>query len=1282
MDSLPFFIIVAVLLFLVFPIGVIAALIAAYNRISQTEQDVSLLKDTVERLAQKLSHSTKASALGKSPVPQPVIPETPPELPKAASFPAPEPIIPAVPKPVIPEPVVLAPVLPKAVVAPVVTAPMVSEPIVQEVPVPVVPAVKQEPNLASSAPVEEKPLPQIQKIPEIPSASVYQEQTPAPVVTPPPVPTPESDFNLEQFLGAKLMAWVGGIILFLGVAFALKYSFENHLISDQLRMCIGAVMGIGLVIGGAWPKSKRYMVLSQTLCATGIVILYSVLFASRALYHLIPEGPTFVLMVIVTAAAFSIAVALNGQYVAILGLLGGFLTPVLLHTHQDHTLALFAYIFLLNTGLALVVLRKNWAHLQILATLGTIATEIAWSRQFYHQDKIWALFAILTVFQVGYTILFHKQHFKNKDVEWHFGALYLHGFSALVFFSVLLFISDPTLSLLPQILGFLLIAASLFYASWLRPTCQNAHALGGLLLSVTLGSYAIFYHPDKVWTVFGVLTILQTSYIYLHRRMENMEGETEWHLGSVCLQAGLSLIIYAALLIQLSPEANPLPHIIGMLLIGESLFYVVWRRPNCHPAHLLGGLFITAVLGSYVVLYHGTIIWTLLFIVTALQASYLYLLHRQSEKNEDAESHLLNVCIHGLAALLVYSALLLQCLYDAPLVPLIGMLLISASLFYAVWLQPKWYWVHSICGMIIFATLGMWIGCHDMTHMLKFVLAFDLIFAVLHCAGPAVLKQLRDAEISPAWTQIFPIIAMLLLFPAMDFSGSGSPLIWSAILGLDLIAMFLTLIMATFWGLAVLIVLTLFAVGSWMAHVDASIPPVQVTLMVGGFAAALFAGSIFVVSRYLRSLPEKDSSGELPLNIVQLPALSAALPYLLLIMMIGNLHMANPSQVFALSLLLSVMLVGTARWLKNDWLMWIALVGAAGTQYFWFTTIEPNGRVDLTFTNLALGWNVLFFAFFFALPFVFKKDVMDKSEPWIISCASGLIHFLLIYLNIRNYWHVNNYLGLVPAVFILPYLGALFYLIKSIPEEHPQRNTILALFGGTTLFFVTIIFPIQFDKEWLIIAWALEGLALIWLRTRIPHNGLWMVGTGLLTVAFVRLTLNPDLLTYHVRSGVPILNWYLYTYGLVIVPMFLSAYLLKKQNLGTAKDWDIPSLMTGAAAILLFILMNIEIADYFISPGATLTFEFYGNFARDMAYSICWAIYALGLLISGIYYRAKAARYASIALFAVTVAKVFFHDISELNALYRIGALMAVAVLLIVSSFLYQKFITPQLEEK
>jgi uncharacterized membrane protein len=56
-------------------------------------------------------------------------------------------------------------------------------------------------------------------------------------------------------------------------------------------------------------------------------------------------------------------------------------------------------------------------------------------------------------------------------------------------------------------------------------------------------------------------------------------------------------------------------------------------------------------------------------------------------------------------------------------------------------------------------------------------------------------------------------------------------------------------------------------------------------------------------------------------------------------------------------------------------------------------------------------------------------------------------------------------------------------------------------------------------------------------------------------------------------------------------------------------------------------------------------------------------------------------RYAGVALLLVTLGKLFLHDLGNLSQLYRIGAFIGVAIILIVASFVYQRFLVPKSEE-
>jgi uncharacterized membrane protein len=161
-----------------------------------------------------------------------------------------------------------------------------------------------------------------------------------------------------------MFAWIGGFALS-GYG-SSQDSFDRNLIPPELRAAIGFVAGMALLVGGIVMKRRELAVTSQTLCATGVVVLYAVTFACRSVYEFPLFGPflTFLVMAVITAIAFTLAVKLDALVVAILGLVGGFLTPILLSTGQDNPVGLFTYIALLDLGL--LRFQRRWHFLIVM----------------------------------------------------------------------------------------------------------------------------------------------------------------------------------------------------------------------------------------------------------------------------------------------------------------------------------------------------------------------------------------------------------------------------------------------------------------------------------------------------------------------------------------------------------------------------------------------------------------------------------------------------------------------------------------------------------------------------------------------------------------------------------------------------------------------------------------------------------------------------------------------------------------------------------------------------
>src|SRR5206468_7678525 len=139
----------------------------------------------------------------------------------------------------------------------------------------------------------------------------------------------------------------------------------------------------------------------------------------------------------------------------------------------------------------------------------------------------------------------------------------------------------------------------------------------------------------------------------------------------------------------------------------------------------------------------------------------------------------------------------------------------------------------------------------------------------------------------------------------------------------------------------------------------------------------------------------------------------------------------------------------------------------------------------------------------------------------------------------------------------------------------------------------------------------------------------------------------PAVLSYHPRAAFPILNWYLYTYGIATVCLFAAGRFLappRQLMLGS----NVRPLLYTLGTVLAFLIVNIEIADYFSAPGAAvLTFQFSGNFARDMSYSIALALSALLMVIVCIRKQISPVRYAILGLLGLSVVKRFFYDLSQ-----------------------------------
>lgn len=571
-------------------------------------------------------------------------------------------------------------------------------------------------------------------------------------------------------------------------------------------------------------------------------------------------------------------------------------------------------------------------------------------------------------------------------------------------------------------------------------------------------------------------------------------------------------------------------------------------------------------------------------------------------------------------------------------------------------------------GVATFGVAAVWIAAAVDNELLPWALAFAVLVAALHAVHPFVQERLEPGTEHRRWSALFPPLALaLLLIPFAKVDDVGWWL-WPAVLVLNLFSLVVAALTRVFAVLAAALLLTLVVLGVAIAQLPSGFAGGERELLLtAGFSIFFCAGAVWLARRFGGSLGMRAPDWS-----AYLPDATAGLPFALLLMLVLKLDLPDPTTVFGVALLLTVLLYGIAIVARRGAPVLAAFAGLLLVEYTWL------GEQPQPAHAIALAWATVFAIGLLAAPFVFRRRIIDQQPPWAVAALSLPLHFRLVHTCTAALWpeFMVNAAGALAAVCVLPPLVGLVVLLRTIPGDTPCRLNRLAWFGAATLFFVTLVFPLQFDHQpqWTTLSWALEGAALLWLFHRIPHPGLRIAGVALLAAVFARLVLNPAVLRYAERSDIPILNWILLTYGVATCCCFAGMRLLappRDRVLGI----NAPALLAVLGTILAFALVNAEIADFFTPAGEWVRLEFSGNFARDIAYSIAWAVFALVMIVVGMRRRLRAARYAGIALLAVTYAKLFLHDLWQLETVYKMLVFLVVSVVTLAASFLFQRFL-------
>ncbi|HVA16494.1 MAG TPA: DUF2339 domain-containing protein, partial [Candidatus Dormibacteraeota bacterium] len=169
-----------------------------------------------------------------------------------------------------------------------------------------------------------------------------------------------SSLDLENVVAGKWLNYIGIVAVLFAATFFIKYAFDNNWVGPRGRVGIGLLLGAALVAWSGWLLRRGYKYFSEGIAGLGAAVLYLSLWGGSHYFHIFNSSQAFAGMIVVTAAMVAVALGRDSQRLALLALIGGFLTPELVSTGIDHEIVLFTYTALLSAGMLALERAREW----------------------------------------------------------------------------------------------------------------------------------------------------------------------------------------------------------------------------------------------------------------------------------------------------------------------------------------------------------------------------------------------------------------------------------------------------------------------------------------------------------------------------------------------------------------------------------------------------------------------------------------------------------------------------------------------------------------------------------------------------------------------------------------------------------------------------------------------------------------------------------------------------------------------------------------------------------
>ncbi len=303
--------------------------------------------------------------------------------------------------------------------------------------------------------------------------------------------------DLEEMIGARWSVILGGIAVALGAIFLVNYVIEAGILGAKARIALGSLLSIALFVGGEWlrrhDKKLNLPVIEKAdipgvLTGAGATAAFATLYSAYALYGFLAPGVAFVGLTIIGLASLLLS-SLHGPKLAALGVLGAYVTPLLVSTQDPKPLALAFHILVVTASVMAIARIRGWLWLAFSGIIGGSAWT-ALAAFISHTST--GLAGVLLL--IGLTIIFvatfawqkaeQPEPLEDRDPD----SPGLLAFLALTFALVIQLVGNEYL---PEIFTGLALALTMIGTAIVWPSLSLSALIGAVVVIIVALAYSL-----------------------------------------------------------------------------------------------------------------------------------------------------------------------------------------------------------------------------------------------------------------------------------------------------------------------------------------------------------------------------------------------------------------------------------------------------------------------------------------------------------------------------------------------------------------------------------------------------------------------------------------------------------------------------------------------------------------------------------------------------------------------------------------------------------------------